>query len=273
MKFWEFKIAADWEPRAESAETLGRRALKTIDALADASPHFTKWWFADNRVDIEPMIDAGIDAEAISKLLQERQVPLEAARNRMTEVVEYGVRKDDDGGPEPAGGYGISAFNYQASKAPPFGATFSAHGGGVVDPRAGLRYAQFETAVDPDPVIVSYPVFKAVLKSIVSAWEVRKAQAYSAALYELWNTPSMSFNLAWMTYLSPELARGFAPPGDVLVEYIDGGGVLMIAAEETFDTANPTHMAAARSIANALAGINADEEKTWQRLWPTRRPR
>jgi hypothetical protein len=125
--------------------------------------------------------------------------------------------------------------------------------------------------VDPDPAIVSYPVFKAALMSIVAAWEVRAAHAYSRRLSQLWAKPHSLFcDLAWMTYLSPELAQKVTPPVDVLVEHTDNGGLLMIAAEDTFDTANAKHMAAARSITSALEGINADEERRWQLLWPTR---
>jgi hypothetical protein len=150
----------------------------------------------------------------------------------------------------------------------------NARGGGVVDPRAGLRLAEFYTHpnVAPDRSIVSYPVFRAVLLSVVSAWDVRHAQAYSADLSKLWNQPSKRFlDLAWMTYVEPALAKKVAPPRDVLVERTDDGGLLMIAAEETFDTSNPAHMAAARRIMNALARVNAEEEKTWERLWPRRR--
>jgi hypothetical protein len=40
---------------------------------------------------------------------------------------------------------------------------------------------------------------------------------------------------------------------------VPGGGLLLIAAEETFDTANPRHMAAARAIREALTPLNDPE--------------
>ncbi len=271
MNAKQFTISSTWDPRPETPETLGKRMLRNLDALIDISPYFGEWWFLDFRDDIEDMIEGGLDEAEIVRRISGHDVPLENARGRMTEVVEYGVRRDDDWQPEPAGGYSITAVNSLADSSDHV--SLSAHGGGIVDPRAGLRCAGFETADDPEPSIVSYPVFKAVLKSIISAWEVGWADAYSDDLRKLWHEPHpYSLDLAWMTYLSPPLARKVTPPPDVLVERTDDGGLLMIAAEETFDTANPKHMAAARSIQASLAGLNAEMEAEADRLWPARRP-
>jgi len=85
----------------------------------------------------------------------------------------------------------------------------------------------------------------------------------------LWHQPhKLDLDLAWMTYLSPPRARKVTPPRGVLVEHTDDGGLLMMAAEETFDTANPKHMAAARSILASLTELNAEFERMWQLLWP-----
>ena len=43
MKFYGFAIDSNWAPRAETPETLGRRALANIDALVDISPYFGEW--------------------------------------------------------------------------------------------------------------------------------------------------------------------------------------------------------------------------------------
>lgn len=257
-----FTISSTWEPRVETPETLGRRMLKSLDSLADINRYFREWWFLDSRVSVVDMIENGVEDIHVPLL------PLDSMRARMSEIVEYGVRKDDDGKPEPEGGYWITAFNSK-TEGLPYRVCLSAHGGGVVDPRAGLRVAKFETESDPERVIVSYPEFKFVMRSIVSAWEVSRAQAYSDDLRKLWS--GTSFDLAWMTYLSPKLAKNVTPPGDVLVERHGDGGLLMIAAEETFDTGNPKHMAAARSILSSLSDLNAEMEAEAKRLWPTRR--
>ena len=226
------------------------------------------------RISAEEMVEKELDIETIKSIFLNSMLSLENVRDRMTQVVEYGVRRNHFRNPEPGGGYSIVASTDDADLSHYL--TLHAHGGGTLDPRAGLRFASLETAdnAEPDPAIVSYPVFKSALTSLVSAWDVRIARAYSRRLKELWNTPHARFlDLAWMTYLSPELAQNVTPPGDVLVEHVDNGGLLMIAALETFDTAKAKHMAAARSITNALEGVNTDEERRWQLLWPTREHR
>jgi Immunity protein 52 len=260
----EFQIFSSWEPRAETPEQLGARTLQTLDALSKISSPFSNWWFMDKTT---PTLE--IEWERPETYL----FPLSEVRERITEIVEDGVRRNDYREPEPAGGYSVLAFNGIGASAQ--SVSFNAHGGGIVDPRAGRRNAGFQTGgtYPPDPTIVSYPVFKAVVQTIVSAWDVDYAQAYSTDLREFWNKPQRFFlDLAWMTYLSPTLAAQFTPPAGVLVERMDNGGLLLIAAEETFDVSNAAHMAAAESIMDALALINAEKEKEWERLWPTRRP-
>lgn len=240
--------------------------LKNLDSLSRISPHFKDWWFMNHSS--VPDVDIIEDMDDDEEFPETEMRPLETMRGHMAEMAELGVRRGDFREPEPDGGYTITAVNTVDNS--PDEVTVNAHGGGIVNPRAGYRMAEFETGWNPDPSIVTYPLFKAVLKSIVAAWDVRHAQAYSGALRELWHEPSKLFlDLAWMTYLSPELAKQVTLPSDVLVERMDDGGLLLIAAEETFDTNNPKHIAAARSILRALEDVNAAEEDKCKRLWPS----
>ncbi|MGD0192108.1 MAG: Imm52 family immunity protein [Rhizomicrobium sp.] len=261
----QFKIFSNWDPRAETPEILGRRMLQNLDTLSSISPYFRNWQFSNFTLD--PLETEPDDARAA-------QFPLAEARDRMTKIVELGVRRDDDGDPDPVGGYSVSANNNETDISR--SVSLMAWGAGLVDPRAGLRFAEFETAYRefPDPAIVTYPVFKAALLSVVSAWDVHQAQAYSDELRTHWQQPYKLFlDLAWMTYLSPELAEGYAPPGDVLVEHTDNGGILLTAAQDTFDTSNERHMEAAESIRDSLAEINADDEAKWNYIRSVPPPR
>jgi hypothetical protein len=233
--------------------------------LSHISPYFGDWQFLDRSLD--PM-------EMTEENQHEYVIPFEDARTRMTQVFEIGVRRNDFREPDPAGGYSATASNGEEDESRR--ASLMAWGGGRLDPRAGLRVAEFRTAYDafPDPAIVTYPVFKAALASVISAWDVRNAQAYSDELRKHWHQPHKLFlDLAWMTYLSPELAEGYVPPGDVLVERTDNGGILLIAAQETFVTANERHMQAAQNIRSSLAEINADDEAKWNYIRSVPPPR
>jgi hypothetical protein len=231
-----FTINFNWGWRPEEPGEIARKFLQTLDALSDISPHFGPWAMGDHQ---------GEPSETL--------FPLEDVRSRFTEIVERGVYTHEDGEPFPRGGYAVSASNRVYSS--PDSVTLGVDAGGA---DGFARGAEFHTNGDqiPDPSIVAYPVFKSVLTTIVSIWDVTKAQAFSSDLTKFWDYPRFRFDLDWMVYLSQPLAAQIAPPADVIVERPECGGLLLIAAEETFDTANPKHMAASRRIHDALAPIN-----------------
>jgi hypothetical protein len=257
----KFRISSGWDARAETPEQLGQRMRNTLDAVGEINPLLHDWWIVDLRTRVEKW-----DVTNVNQYF----FPFENVREHMTEIAEYGVRRDDFWQPEPAGGFSIRACNSIEDTS--YYASLNAHGGGIVDPRAGLRYVSFETNDNPgvEPPIVSYPVFKAVLMAIVAAWDVKSARATSRDLQKFWHKPNpYPLDMGWMTYVSEPIARKIVPPHDVLVERTDDDGLLMIAAEETFDTSNPKHTAAARSILASLADFNAEEERVRELLWPS----
>ena len=54
-------------------------------------------------------------------------------------------------------------------------------------------------------------------------------------------------------------------PNDVSTEQVPGGGVLLSASAEDFDVANPEHMAAARSLRDALNPLNKLYIRSWKK--------
>ncbi len=246
-----FHVRSNWKPRVELPEELGVRTLRSLDSISALSPLFRDWIFLDLFRDPFEMTE-----ENIGEFL----FPLEKVRLQLTEIVKRGARKDDFGGHDPRGGYGISVSNSNVSDAQRV--TFSAHGGALVSWTGPRRDACFDTDTEPDPAIVAYPLFKSVLLAIVASWDVDFAQAFSSELVRLWGDAILPFcDLSWMVYLSAPLATRIVIPTDVVIERTDDGGLLMIAAEETFDAANPSHVAAARSIVAALEPLNAELTK------------
>lgn len=55
-----------------------------------------------------------------------------------------------------------------------------------------------------------------------------------------------------MTYLAPQNASRITPPPTAIVEPVPGGGLLLPATEERFSMDNPTHLAVADAIQDAL---------------------
>jgi hypothetical protein len=255
-----FIIKARRTPREESPQELGGRTLRCLDAIIPLHAAFHDWQFIRRSRDPDEMEENNY---------RDFLWPLEQARLRMTDVVvEWAVNLDDFGQPEPRDGYDILASNRDVDL--PQSVILNVDGGGLMSWTGSRRNASFETSMahEADPTIVSYPVFKAVLMAIISCWDVEFAQAYSRDLAQLWDPILPLCNLSWMVYLSAPLARQITVPADIVVERLTDGGLILIAAEETFDVANPDHVARARSIVKAMELLNAEEaERKAKRRW------
>jgi hypothetical protein len=68
----------------------------------------------------------------------------------------------------------------------------------------------------------------------------------------------------WISYIGPRYAHLVTPPQSAVVERRPDGGLLMAATDETFVTANPAHLAAARDIEAAVAPFNAQLEAEYE---------
>ncbi len=236
----KFTICSTWDWRPERALDIGQKFIKTLDTLSAINTLFHPWELSDYEGEIK-----------------ETGFALPDVRDRIVDIIERGVFRDEHDEPFPAGGYKATAVNRRYLC--PEGVRLSVEAGGHSQFSRSARFETDDYEI-PTPSIVAYPVFKTVLTTLVSIWNVAKAEAYSWELTRYWDDPPFNFDLNWMVYLSAPLASRIVPPKDVLLERMDGGGLLMIAAEETFDTTNRQHLLAARLIRDALAPLNDLEQ-------------
>jgi Immunity protein 52 len=68
-------------------------------------------------------------------------------------------------------------------------------------------------------------------------------------------SPPRPLDLGWMPYLAPDLAARISPQTGVMVEHDPDGGILMIAADTTFDVRNAAHLAASAAIRDATTPL------------------
>lgn len=259
-----FMITSHWKPREESPEELGRRTLRCLDAISPLHPAFHGWEFLNLVVDPLEMED--MDPEEYVR-------PLDEVREQIADViVDWGVYVDEEG-PDPGGGYNISISNSDVVDSQKV--TLGAHGGGQVNWTSNRREATFATSFDneADRTIIAYPIFKSVLMAIISCWDVDYAWAYCRDLAQLWTKSHPFCDLSWMVYLSAPLARRITIPKNITVEHTPDGGILMIAAEVTFDASNPSHVENARRILAALEPLNSEEAKRIESLNTWRPPK
>src|SRR3974390_1862339 len=263
-----FSIASSWGARQETPAQFGARVLEALDTFSAISPIFRPWWLFNTSLAV---------GNAWKRPKAQHYFSLDYARHHMTEIVQMGVHRDEGEFPLPVCGYTIVAMNSQLRS--PATVNFHAHGADSCSDQY-RRSASFKTEFRqvPAPELVAYPVFKAVLLALVSIFDVAYARAYSSEFSAQWRRPEPRFlDLSWMTYLSAPLARQIAIPPDIVTERLENGGLLMIAAQQTFDVNNPEHMQGARSILQAMAPLNdaADkkrrqEQEQWKKAWLSR---
>lgn len=116
-----------------------------------------------------------------------------------------------------------------------------------------------KSIVNPDPAIVSFPIFKASLLVLLAIWPA----PWANVKYSIWGQdpptlpgeppfPYSGYQMPWMAYLCAERAARISPPADILTERTPDGGLLMIATEERFDPTNRKHMSHSRVLAEIM---------------------
>ncbi len=225
-------IQAHWGARPELPAAIAARFLRTIDLLRAIDPLFANWMTGVNR-----------------------PVDFDKVRDRFKDIVSGNVTKDDYGEPEPVYGYG--PFAYTNKHPGPLAYSLHINAGAHLRGRETQNSAELTTRRGeiPDPLVISYRIFKSALLALVEAWEPVDCLAIPHELLKLIDSDG-HFRAVWMQYLSAPLARLITPPATSVNDYLPNGGLLMSATSETFRVDNPSHVAVARDIAAATEPLN-----------------
>ena len=230
---FDYSIRLPFAARPVSPEWLGSKFLATLDALTHIDSNIFPDW-------------------EVGDLPAMKGFPLAVARSRIAEIIDHNVSRDDLGRPEPEPGY--TAVAQTTIRAKSRRMRFYIHTW-----LPDVRLAGDEM-VAPDPVIVTYPLFRAALLAINAIWQQEWAcvQAFrldydtvplypGATLF-----PYSRYHVPWIAYLSAPLVARFSLPPDILTESLPDGGVLMSVTEERLDPTNPEHLRRARIVAETL---------------------
>jgi hypothetical protein len=242
--YYKYFIRSAWHGRVETPAAIGAKFLATLDALSGIDPIFKNWMLADfpNPSSGDPDVD-GWNIKAI---------PVASARNRITEVVENYVTRDDFNDPYPDAGYTGIATTREIGG--PRVASVRLNAGGK---REGDLWLEFGDDPAPDLTIVTYPLYRAALLAINAVWRApwACAEAFRSGAISVPNVeivpgligtridsvervpldptfPYSVFHIPWIAYLSAEHASGVALPRDILTERTPDGGLLMSATTE-----------------------------------------
>jgi hypothetical protein len=259
---YHYFIRSSWEGRPETPSDIGAKFVETLDELGAVDPIFAAWQIADFHA--------------------ESPFSLESARSRIAAIIESNVARDDCDQPCTNDGYhGVAlAGTFKNARS----AFFSVHAGGKYASRTELEIGDFLRRVRPDFSVVTYPLFKSALLTINAIWKApwACAQAFRSGAVatpinfggvratrldvglEVPNDPSFPysiFHVPWIGYLSERLAYGITLAPEILTERTPDGGLLMSAAEERLDPANPEHLRRARILAETLIAATGYSEK------------
>jgi immunity protein 52 of polymorphic toxin system len=239
---FDYDIRSGWRGRVETPAAIGEKFLKTLDALSAIDPVlFANWQLTDLR--------------AMSSLT------LEEARPRVVALIEKNVVRDDFRKPSPIYGYHAVASVGQFKD--PRKVRMDVDAGGKFDGGTLLDFGEWD--VPPDPVIITFPLFKSALLAINAIWQppFAWACAYESDYWEQpLRFPYSRFHMTWLGYLSAHLADGVQMPLEIKSERTPDGGLLMIAAEQRLDPTNPEHWQRARILAEIMVSRTGEKFST-----------
>jgi Immunity protein 52 len=239
-----YSIGARWGLRGETPEELAERVRVLIPRLQKIDPILAHWY----------------DAVSIRRMVPLDLAPAALARNFAKSAVR-------DGNPSLNYGFNLYAYNNGSGKWGPRGFSLKIYAGSD----KGVNFASLSTdfGFKPDPDVITYEIVKAAALALSETFEAAYCDAFPEDLIYLWPVRGRDIEAlrpAWINYVSPRFAPLVTPPSTAIVEYQPNGGLFMAAADETFITSNPGHLAVARDIFAAVAPLNADP-------WPDGRSR
>ena len=246
MNKYLYDIQSAWKSPAQSAETVGRRFLGTLDALTQIDPILGDW-------------GTKLDDSNLGQ-------PIDAVRPNITDFVEKNAGLDDDDEPDPIyGGYWLFAAN-QFGRGPlnrPDRIRFDLCTGS-----ARINHYNLEVgsqSMPPPPSILSYSLFRSALLALIKIWPAPWANMRVSPWGE--DPPSLpdgsafpysGFQMPWFSYLCAERAAKVTVSPAILTERTPDGGLLMIAAETRLDPDNPQHLIRSKMLAEIMIAHGGD---------------
>jgi hypothetical protein len=242
MNQYDYSIRSAWPGRVQTPEAIGDQFLATLDRLQRIGSAFSGW--------------------GLGKRDQKELIPVQSGRSEISSLVRHNVRRDDYDEPDFDAGYSMFAANHSTAgyRTTPKTISCSVNAGSKWNwaNEAFINTGGYE--IPPDLSIITYPIFKAALLTMIATWPCTWANA-GAFKSDYWEhsdapgeapMPSSIYHLSWMAYLSAERSAKLTPPAGVTWERTPDGGLLLIAAEERLDPTNPLHIQRSRAIVNFM---------------------
>jgi hypothetical protein len=240
-----YKIQAFWQPRIESPGQIVERFSALIEALQLIDPLLAKWYY------VSP---------------QGACYDLAIYRANMIDMVVGRVSRGEFEEPTPDFGYHLIACNTPDVNPSSTRLYLQGNVGG-----ADVSDLKMFTSIDlpASPDIVTYKIFSGALKALAAAFEPDWVSASPSDLVGLADSRStyrIQMPICWMIMVKPGIAKHLSVPSGVISERMRDGGLFLAATSDTFDSHNPVHMAAARTIETVIDPLNTSISFVQSRL-------
>jgi hypothetical protein len=228
-----YSTAANWGRDGLDPPAIGARLLGTLQRTSHLVPPGQRWFILD--------------------LKRQKYSPVTRS---LTDIIEANEIPGDFGEPNPGWGYSVPLFTLTSEQGPPSASSLhlSLTAGSI-----SLNHIRFEigdSSYPPDYARLSYQIYRDMIGIIAEVWpcpwvfarNIRSPRLHPPADVAVNGPAKPPFGGAWIAYLSAPLAKGLAPPEELVAEPTAGGGVFLSATQTLLDQANADEMRRSRVL-------------------------
>jgi len=228
-----YLTSANWGADGLEPAGIATRIVETIDRTAHLVPPGQRWF----------ILPQGGD----------RYAPI---TQKLPDIVRANEIPGDFGEPNPGWGYSNSLFTLDDDQGPPTSASLDFH---VTAGSNSLNWITFEIGNRqrrPDFSRISYRTYRDMIGVIAETWPCpwifahnsRNPRLHPPADVAVNGPAEPPFGGAWIAYLSAPLAKGLAPPPELVAQPTAGGGLFLSATQTLLDQSNPDEMRRSRLL-------------------------
>jgi len=228
-----YLIVANWGRDGLDPQAIGARVFDMLDRTSHLVPSGQRWFIVDRT------------REQFSPVTQS-----------LPEVIETNEIPGDFGEPNPGWGYSIPMLTLDTELGPPTGQSLNIF---LTAGSGSLNQIDFEIGdldTPPDYSRLGYQTYRDMIGAIAEAWpcpwifayNIRNPRLHPPADVAVNGPANPPFGGAWIAYLSAPLAKGLAPPPELMAEPTAAGGLFLSTTRTLLDQSNADEMRRSRLL-------------------------
>jgi len=224
---------AKWGADGLDPPAIAARIVDMLNRTSDLVPAGQRWFILDQKRERWASV-----TESLRDLIEANEIP------------------GDFGEPNPGWGYSVVLLTLDSDQGPPTSTSLDIS---ITAGSNSLNYFSFEIGDGrnlPDYSRCTYQIHRAMIGAIAEVWPCPWIFAYNSRSPRVHPPTDLAvngplkppFGGAWIVYLSAPLAKGLAPPTELVVEPTAGGGLFLSTARTLLDQSNADEMRRSRLL-------------------------